>query len=153
MRNKTKFYIIFVSIALIAVAIICAFFKIDGLVANKKLSNSNYGVGAISAEGKVIESKLSFYTKDLLAVEGSEITLEDDATISYRVFFYDEDEKFLSATEEINENLSEEDIVEGAKFFRVMITPADIDGEDVVCSKTNRAKYVEQIIISIAKSK
>ena len=153
MKNKTKINLIIGAVAVLAIMLVVSFFKIDGLVANKKLSNSNYGIGAISAEGKVIESKLSFYTKDLLTVEGSEVTLKDDATITYRVFFYDEDEKFLSATEELNENLSEEDIVEGAKFFRVMITPADIDGEDVVCSKTNRAKYVEQIIISIAKSK
>lgn len=151
MKNKTKINLIIGAVVLVAIMVVVAFFKIDGLVANKKLANSDYGVGAISAEGKVIESKLSFYTKDLLAVEGSEVTLEDDATISYRVFFYDEDEKFISATEELTENLSEEDIAEGAKFFRVMITPADIDGEDVVCSKTNRAKYVEQIIISIAK--
>ena len=151
MRNKTKFSLIFVAIALIAVALFGAFSKIDSLQTSRKLTSSDYAVGAIAESGKIVESKQAFYTKDLMELDGSEIKLEEDATISYKVFFYDEDGKFISSTETLTEDLESSSIPENAKYFRVMVTPSPIDGEAVVCEFMNRGKYVNQISIVVGK--
>ena len=152
MRNKTKFTLVFVALAVIAVMIISAFTKIDNLQASRKLTNNDYSVGAVSVEsGKVIESKQSYYTENLMELEGAEFKVEDDATASYKVFFYDEDEKYISATSNLTGDLDIESIPETAKYFRVMVTPALVDGEPVECTVFNTTKYISQISITIAK--
>ena len=153
MRNKTKINVILAAIIVLGVMIIGAFSKIDTLQVNRKLTSSDYQVGAISVEtGKVIESKQSFISKDLFEVEGSEIKVNEDSTVSYKVFFFDEDKTFISATDSLTVDFdAENDIVEGAKYFKIQITPAPIDGEPVVCELLNRGRYVNQLTIVVAK--
>ena len=151
MRNKTKISIIAIGLLVLAGFVALAFSKIDGLQVNRKLTKSDYHVGAISVEsGKIIESKQNFYS-DLFEVEDAEIKINEDATASYKVFFYDEDGKYIESTASLTEDLSADSIPETAKYFRIVVTPALVDEEPVECSAFNVSRYVSQISVTVAK--
>ena len=151
MRNKTKFYLIAIGFLVVAIFMGFAFSKIDSLQAKRKLTSNDYNVGSISVDtGKVIESKQNFYS-GIYELEGSEIKVEDDCTASYRVFFYNDDKAYISCTETLTEDLATDSIPEGAKYFRVIVTPGLVDGEPVECKFTNTNKYISQINVTIEK--
>ena len=151
MRNKQKFTLIAVGFAVFAILIGSLFGKIDSLQASRKLTSNDYHVGAVSVEsGKVVESKQNFYS-DMFELEEAEIKVEEDCTASYRLFFYNEDKAFIEATDVLTQDFDSASTPEGAKYFRVMVTPGLVDGEPVECKFTNINKYISQISVTIDK--
>lgn len=111
----------------------------------------DWGIGTVDEGGKVVDSKKSAYTKDLESVNGLEITLDDDATVTYKVAFYDEDKNYISVTEVLDENYDATLTPENAKYFRVVVTPYQVDGEDVKINVFNVNKYVKQLDVTFSK--
>lgn len=149
--TKSKISALTAALVVVAIMLVTAFAKIDNLQANRKLTSQDYNVGSVSVEtGKVIESKQSFYS-DIYEIDGAEIKVEEDATASYKVFYYNEDKVFIESTNSLTEDLDAESIPETAKYFRIVITPAPVDGEPVECKLLNTGKYISQISVTIAK--
>ena len=117
------------------------------------LGRSDYSIAAVDAtSGKIVESKLSIVSKKLNTIDDLDIDLADDATISYKLFFYDEDEKILTTKGTTGDLTGETfEVPEGAVYFRIMITPAQVDGEPVELSMWNVGKYIKQIEVTFAK--
>ena len=116
-------------------------------ITSKTMNASDYTVGAITVEGKIVESKLSVYS-DMETVEGLEIELDSEtATVTYKVAFYDEDGKFLSITGEQTGDFDNENVPENAKSFRIIITPYEVDGEAVKLNVFNKAEYIKQVTV------
>ena len=147
--HKKKIGLI-VTFALVFALIVGAFVRIGNMETSKKLTIGDYQVATINATGKVSESKQNIVTKDLLQLEDIEIKLDEDATISYKVFYYDEDEKFISASD-VKTSDYEIENVSNAKYVRVLITPAQVDGEPAEVSALNMHNYTSQITIKVAK--
>ena len=151
MRNKTKFTLLTTGLLIVGLLVASLFAKIDGMQATRKLTANDYKVGAVSVEsGKIVESKQNFYS-EMFELEGAEIKVEEDATASYKVFFYDEDKNYIEATDTLTQDLDADSIPENAVYFRVMVTPALVDGEPVECKTLNMNKYISQISITIEK--
>ena len=150
MSNKKKFGFITGALVLVFVLIASAFVRIGNMETNKKLTIGDYQVATINATGKISESKQTIVTKDLLQLEDIEITLDEDATISYKVYYYDEDEKFISASDTLTSDYEVENVL-NAKYVRVLITPALVDGEPAEVSALNMHNYTSQITIKVAK--
>lgn len=115
------------------------------------LGRSNYAIGAVDDSGKVIESKKSVYSKAMNTIDGLDIDLADDATISYKLFYYDEEENFVSATEALTSDVTEASVPDNVEYFRIVITPAQVDGEDVELSIWNVGKYLGQVEVTFEK--
>lgn len=148
MKNFKKNWFIYLVIGLAIVLSFGALAKVNNLITNRKVTQFEYGIGIVSTEtGKVGESNQNIYLKDLQKVNGAEITLEDDATASVKVFYYDEDKTFIEASTDLD--LSE--APEGAVYFRIMITPALVDGEPVTVNLVNMFNYTNQVRIVVAK--
>lgn len=141
------------------VAIIIALTSLFGvLIGSSNKSDSNgvtyfgYSVGTIdSTTGKALDSKLSIYTPDKYNVEGLEIKLADEPTVTYKVFFYDEDGEFISASAEQSGDFDATNIPSNADTFRVLIIPNKVDGKDVEVTIKNKSSYVKQLNISFDK--
>ncbi len=117
-----------------------------------EVKNSMYEIGLITETGKLAESKHSAYLEDISNIDGLVIDIdEDNATITYKVVFYDADEKFISMTEDLTEDYDVKNNPENAEFFRIMITPNEVDGEPVKLSIFNLSKYTKQIDVSFNK--
>ena len=86
-------------------------------------------------------------------IQDLEITLDDNSNITYKVVFYDEDEKFVSATGMLETDYTSTATPENAEYFRVVITPNQVDGEDVILNIFNMGKYTKMINVSFANVK
>ena len=151
-KDRWKWFLIFGAVALVVVMIVGIFLKLGRMETSQTLSNTSYSIGSIdTSSGKVIESRQNAYTKSMYKVDNMEITLSDDATISYKVFFYDKDKDFISATNSLNADFDLNTLPSSAEYFRVVITPAQVDGENVVLNLINLSKYTNQIRIVVVK--
>lgn len=151
-KDRLKKWLIIGAVALLAVMLVSVFVKLGGLEKTKNVGFTNYAIGDVSVEdGKILESKQHIYTKGHLKTQDIEITLDEDATITYKVYFYDEDKEFISATNALNADYTANSTPEGAKYCRVVITPAQVDGEAVTVTAFNMAKYTSQVKIVVTK--
>lgn len=150
-RSKKSMVISIIAIVLSIVAFSAVFFGLSGNDDTKTVNSSSFSIGAIDAEGKAIDSKLSLYTKDKNTIEGLEITIVDEPTITYQVFFYDEDGNFVSASESLDTDFDATTIPEGASTFRIVITPDEVDGEAVEITTLNKSTYAKQLEVTFNK--
>lgn len=117
-----------------------------------KANANDFKNGAITETGKIVESNESAVLKEMATVEDMKIEVDEETcTITYKVAFYDEEENFITATEDLSEDFDVANVPENAKFFRVMVTPNEVDGEAVKLNVFNRAKYLKQITVSYAR--
>ena len=89
------------------------------------LFGTAYAVGTLDDNGKVAESKENIYTKYLISVDGLKITIKEKADVQYKLYFYDADKAFVSASEEWLTADFEGTIPETAKYVRVVIDPIE----------------------------
>lgn len=150
-NDKFKWILTAIGFALIAVLIFSLFSAFNSTQTTTKLTTTSYHIGSLdTTTGNIIESKKNIYsnieqTKDL------DIDLKDNATITYKVAFYDEDEKFISITTSQSTDFDNTNIPSTAEYFRVLITPFQIDGEDVEVTIWNLNKYSSMITVEYAK--
>lgn len=147
-KRKRNGILITTAIVLLFAAVIGIFAKFNSMETSRKLLVTNYEIGMCSTvDGKVGESNQNIVLKSLYKIEDAEIELKEDATVSVKVFYYDEDKAFIEASTETD--LAE--APEGAVYFRVMITPAIVDGEPVTIGALDMLRYTKQVRIVVAK--
>ena len=95
-----------------------------------QLKTWDYEVATLDAEGDVDESEANVVTKDFITVDGLQIKVVDEAEITYQVFFYDEDEDFISNTEALATDFDVTTIPETAEYVKILITHEDDDEID-----------------------
>ena len=118
-------------------------------ITTEKVTTSMYERGTITETGKIVESNESLILEDMKTVSSLKIELDEEtASITYKVAFYDEDEKFISLTDSMAEDFEIVNIPENAKYFRVVITPNQVDGETVKLNVFNIDKYAKQLTVS-----
>ena len=147
--TNIKLIVSFVLIAMLSLAVVFAFVKIDKNEKTKTLGANSftYAIGILDSEGNYEQGTTSIYTKDYHSVDGLTVELKDDATVTYKVFFYDENEDFVGVASDLS-GIS--DIVENAnsvEYFRVMITPTN----DAEVSFFEIDDYAGQLTITINK--
>lgn len=152
-RSKVSLFIVIVSFILTVATSVGIFVGIaHSKDTTTEVKKSMYTIGAISEDGKLVESKRSAYLEDMETVEGLVIELEEEtATVSYKLAFYDEEGNFISKSGELKEDFDSANIPENAKFFRIEITPYAVDDEPVNLNTFNLRKYTKQISVSFNK--
>lgn len=154
-RNSTlKWIAIALSLVLSIVAVCSAMIGIfkSPSDAPDEVGLFGYSLGTVDESGKVVESKKSAIQKEMQTVNGMDIQLDEEtATVTYKVVFYDENKDYISTTESLSVDYNAELTPENAKYFRVIITPYQVDGEDVTLTLFNKAKYVEQLEVTYKK--
>ena len=151
--NKFKITALTTAVVLLCGAVIGLgiglFNKLD---TTKEVRNSAYAIGTIDeTTGKYLASNQSIYMEDMENVDGLTIEVSENAQVTYRVAYYAEDESFIMLTEALNENLDAETIPESATYFRVVITPNEVDGEAVEIKTFKIGSYAKQITVSYNK--
>ena len=109
--------------------------------------NPKYAIGGLTEDGKYLETEESIYTKDAFECQGLDIEMDFKNNVSYRVFFYDEDTNFISATEKLTENYDESTTPLISKYARIVITPNDDDK----ISWYEKNGYANQLTIEVNK--
>ncbi len=136
--DKAKWIVVTIAIILLTVAVIGI---VVGITRDKKAIE--FKVGTLNATGQYQESSSSIYMKESASCKDLTVTKDFEAQITYRIVFYDSDEKFIGATEDLsgnfsvsgNKDFSGEGKFAEAKYFRIVITPTadeEVAGTEVL---------------------
>ena len=152
-KDKMKTLLIVLSFVLSLITTIAVCFGISNATkTTQSVSKSEFVLGSVDESGKVIESKKSIVMENAKNVDGLTIDIdEENATITYRVVFYGEDGEYLSTTESLETDYDATSTPETAETFRVVITPYQVDGEDVKIGYFTINKYAKQLDITYNK--
>lgn len=141
---------------------LCAIlFNLGNSIVNKdddyKKVSLSWEIGGLTSTGKYTETKKSIYTKESFSCDGLKTILDFDSNIKYQVFFYDEKDVFISATEVLTES-KEHEVPENAELARIVITPiwgSDVKKDDQVIKWHDNwfldNKYSKQLTIKVLK--
>lgn len=148
-KGRFKDFCIFGAITLLAVGFI-------GLAVNafqneptRTLNSTHYAVGTIDGTtGENQDSNLSFRMKDMQTTDGLVIDVKENAKVTYNIYFYNADKEFVEVQQDLAVDISENDVASDYEYFRITITPNQVDEEDVVCTLLNKTAYTNQISVS-----
>ena len=152
-KEKVKGFMIAVSCLLsIATFMAVAIGMSNATKTTQTVRSREYVLGSIDESGKVIDSKKSIVMKDTHNVDGLTIDIDEEkATVSYRVVFYGEDGEYLSTTETLQTDYDATSTPETAETFNIVITPYQVDDEDVKINMFTIGKYAKQLDITYNK--
>lgn len=150
-NDKLKWWLTLGSIVLLAVMVISLCVTLGRTQTTTTLNNGAYHIGSIdTTTGAIVDSKQNIYS-DMFTTKDLTIEVEENAQITYKVVFYNENNDFVSATDSQSANFVNTNIPSTATQFRVVITPNLVDGENVRVNIFNMAKYTGMLKISVAR--
>lgn len=152
MRRKTKDIIFTIISILVIIGLIgglVGLFKNNSQEEGYKEIKLQYEIGGLTSYGKYYETESSLYTKESFDCFGLKTELNFDSTISYKIFYYDENDNFVTFTGPYTSN-EEIYVPAGAEKARIEITPVwddDVDEEDRVVKWNTKTKYTKQLTV------
>ena len=154
MKKKTK-RILSIVLIVAAVLLVAAVFTIGRNRADEgyDLVKVEFERGALDTVGEHTETKGSIYTKEAFEC-GSEVRvkLDFDSNVTYKFFFYDEDEGFIESSNEF-EKTTTVSVPDGAVYCRLVVTPEwddDVDKDDQIVRAWQVNKYAKQLTVMVA---
>ena len=115
--------------------------KIEDALTYTSYGWTHYRVGGLDSNGNYMSTDQSLYTKDAFSCQGLNVTPVFDNTISYQIYFYDQDNVFVHTTGRLTGTFTQDSIPFFAKYARIVITPND----DNKVTIFEIAKYAKQI--------
>lgn len=112
----------------------------------KEISSLAYKIGALDDNGDFVKNTASIVSKDFVSTDGLTIKLQENADVSYKVYFFDTDKAFVSATEAQSADYVGT-IPENAKFSKIVITPL----HDAEVSIFEMSGYAKQLTVTVNK--
>lgn len=112
----------------------------------KEISSLAYKIGALDDNGDFVKNTASIVSKDFVSTDGLTIKLQENAEVSYKVFFYDADKAFVSASEAQSADYAGT-IPENAKYAKIVITPL----HDAEVSIFEMSGYAKQLTVTVNK--
>ncbi len=117
----------------------------DKKIETQTLSSLGYKIGGLdSTSGGETNSTASIVSKEYHEVENLDVELEADATVEYKIFYYDNHKDFVSCTSSLDDDFSGT-IPSTAKFFKIVITPTN-DSE--VNNLIEVRKYANMVVVT-----
>lgn len=143
--DTIKWIIIFALVALLAAGFAGMAIVLNRQVKTKELTALSYEIGTLDETGAETDGNTSIRTKDYVTVNGLSVTITDNATVTYQLYFYDTDKAFIESTQELVTDYSGS-VPETAEYVKVLITPiADEDG----VTFTEIAGYASQLTVTV----
>lgn len=156
LSRKLKKIALCVVIAALAMASVVAFVKIGKLEKTKDVGTLSYSIGSLNADdGKEIKDEHSLRSKHLSADKFDKIVIQDKPDVTYQIFYYNADKKFIGKSADLSADTTElektqtvETATENVKYFRVVIKVTDTAKKVTIF---NMNKYVKQVTVTLSK--
>lgn len=147
---------LWVLIAALVTAVVVAFVKISKIEKTKDVGTLSYSIGSLNADdGKEIKDEHSLRTKHLSADKFNKIDIKDKADVTYQIFYYNADKKFIGKSEDLSADTTElpatqtvNETTENVKYFRVVVKVTDTAKKVTIF---NMNKYVKQVTVTLNK--
>lgn len=154
--RKFKKIMLWVLIAALVTAVVVVFVKISKIEKTKDVGTLSYSIGSLNADdGKEIKDEHSLRTKHLSADKFNKIDIKDKADVTYQIFYYNADKKFIGKSADLSADTTElektqtvETATENVKYFRVVIKVTDTAKKVTIF---NMNKYVKQVTVTLNK--
>lgn len=156
LSRKLKKIALCVVIAALAMASVVAFVKIGKLEKTKDVGTLSYSIGTINEQdGKEAKSEHALRSKHLSADKFNKIVIQDKPDVTYQIFYYNADKKFIGKSADLSADTTElektqtvETVTENVKYFRVVIKVTDTAKKVTIF---NMNKYVKQVTVTLSK--
>lgn len=112
----------------------------------KEISSLAYKIGALDDNGAFVKNTASIVSKDFISSDGLTIKLQENAEVSYKVYFYDADKNFVSASEAQSADYAGT-IPENSKYAKIVVTPL----HDAEVSIFEICGYAKQLTVTVNK--
>lgn len=150
-KHKTtdtiKWIIAFLLIIGLVATTVTLFVKLDRQTTVTEIGAEAYMIGTLDDEGAAEEGNASIVTRNAFTVDGLKVEIADDATVTYTLYFYGEDDTFLSKTDALTEDFDGSAIPENAETAKIVITPTDDD--DSTVDLTEVLGYAGQVTVTV----
>ncbi len=154
--RKFKRVMIWVLLGALVIASTVAFVKISKIEKTKDVNALSYSIGSLNADdGKEIKDEHSLRSKHLSADKFNKIDIKDKADVTYQIFYYNADKKFIGKSADLSADTTElektqtvETATENVKYFRVVIKVTDTAKKVTIF---NMNKYVKQVTVTLNK--
>ena len=122
--DKIKWVIVFALVILLAIGFAGMAVVLNRQIKTVELTSLSYEIGVLDETGAEEENNAAIRTKDFVSVDGLTVKVCKEPTVTYQLFFYDTDKKFISSSDELSADYSST-IPENAEYVKVMITPIE----------------------------
>ena len=154
--KKIKRVLIWVLLGALVVASVVAFVKIGKMEKTKDVGVTSYSIGSLNADdGKEIKDERSLRSKILSADKFNKIVIQDKPDVTYQIFYYNADKKFIGKSEELSADTTElpatqtvQSATENVAYFRIVIKVTDTEKKVTIF---NMNKYVKQVTVTLNK--
>lgn len=146
--DMVKWVIIFlISIGLIG-AVITLFILLDRQTTVTEIGAEAYTIAALDENGEQTDGDTSIVTRSAFTTDGLKVEIEDEATVTYTLYFYGAEDEFISKTAALSEDF-DGSIPENAETAKIVITP--IEDEDGKVELTEVLGYAGQVTVTVNK--
>ena len=111
-----------------------------------ELTTSKYEIAELADDGDLVKDGTSSLVSGFVRADDLQIEMSENAVVSYKVHYYDEDKEWLSSTTDLTADYTGE-APENAEYARVEITPLN----DNYISLFEKAEYANQIKVTVEK--
>ena len=120
--------------------------KIDDALTYKSIGWTSYKIGGLApSNGEYMSTDASVYTKKAFECQGLNVTPVFDNDVSYEIYFYDQNNKFVHRTGLLTGAFIQDSVPFFAKYARIVVTPND----DNKVTIFELAKYAKQIEVKV----
>ena len=146
--DMVKWVIIFlIAIGLIG-AVITLFVLLDRQTTVTEIGAEAYTIAALDENGEQTDGDTSIVTRSAFTTDGLKVEIEDEATVTYMLYFYGAEDEFISKTAALSEDF-DGSIPENAETAKIVITP--IEDEDGKVDLTEVLGYAGQVTVTVNK--
>jgi hypothetical protein len=156
LKRKTRSLLLTVIIAVLLVTTVVAFVKISKIEKTKDLGVTAFEIGMLNAEdGKEAKSDFALRSSYQKADKFNKITLAEDADVTYQIFYFNADKKFIgksnalsAETTELTKTFTVSGATENVRYYRVVVIVPDTKDEVTIL---NMGTYLKQITVTVNK--
>lgn len=153
---KVKRILIGIAAVLALILGIVAVVRIGKIEKTKELGLTSFEIGTLAeADGKEAKSDYAIRSKMQKADKFNKITLADDADVTYVIYYFNADKKFIgksnalsAETAELATKFTVNSATENVRYYRVVVLVPDTKDEVTLLNMNN---YLKQITVTVNK--
>lgn len=145
--DAVKWVVVFLLVIGLIGAVVTLFVMLDRQTTVTEIGAEAYTIATLDESGEQTDGDTSIVTRNAVTTDGLTVTIADDATVTYALYFYDADGEFVSKTADLSADFDGSAIPENAETAKIVITPtADEDGK---VDLTEVLGYAGQVTVTV----
>lgn len=145
--DAVKWVVVFLLVIGLIGAVITLFVMLDRQTTVTEIGAEAYTIATLDESGEQTDGDTSIVTRNAVSTDGLKVTIADDATVTYALYFYDADGEFVSKTADLSADFDGSAIPENAETAKIVIIPtADEDGK---VDLTEVLGYAGQVTVTV----